>query len=237
MSRLAVSGRQVIAIYMYSPSGSTASTSISQTLSNTSDSTVKTRIDAWYKENIIDTGYSNFVSDNIFCNDREISKDPSKDSNNNYNSYNFTTLGYGKNPTLYKTYSRLGYAFSTRYPVFTCTQKSDAFTVSDTSVGNGKLKYPVGLITADEVTAAGSMSWSSNNSYYLRTGKNYYTMSPWYYHLSMSGAIMYFVSASGELSFETITTSLGVLPVINLSQEYISKMVGEGTKDSPYRLK
>lgn len=221
--------------YMYGPTGTTASTSKTQAQTNTVASTIKTKVDNWYKENIVDTGYSSNVSDNIFCNDRKVEEDPVTGSNGNYTSYKFTTLGYGKNPTLYKAYSRLGYSFTVRKPIFTCPAKNDAFTVNDKTRGNGALTYPVGLITADEVTAAGSMSTSVNNSFYLNKKGNYYTMTPWYFHLSQSGAIMYYVSGSGALYYGEVTSSFYIAPVINLKTTYTSAMRGNGTASDPYR--
>ena len=61
--------------------------------------------------------------------------------------------------------------------MLTCPQQNDAFTVSDTSKGNGALTYGIGLITTDEVVLGGG--WNSNNfDYYLYTGQYYLASSP-----------------------------------------------------------
>ena len=60
-----------------------------------------------------------------------------------------TGLGYGTQYTAYGAHVRMmGYTGTT--PTFKCPQKNDAFTVNDTSKGNGALTYSIGLITADE---------------------------------------------------------------------------------------
>ena len=131
--------------WMYGPAGADSSTSKEEAQTNTVDSTIKEVVDAWYKTNIVDAGYESAVSDTIFCNDRStpgISTTGWSDD---------TGLGYGQQLTAYGATARTrvwnGVASA---PTFKCPQKNDAFTVNDTSKGNGALTYPVGLITADE---------------------------------------------------------------------------------------
>src|SRR5699024_1280296 len=107
-----------------------------------------------------DAGYSDKVADVIYCNDRQI--------NTTYD----TALGYGTNDTRYMARYRL---HTNRSPILTCSQRNDAFTVDDTSKGNGVLTYPVGLITVDEVAMGGGDYTGSNSSYYLYTGNYYWT--------------------------------------------------------------
>jgi len=56
--------------WMYGGTKGTASTSKVQAHTNQTNSDIKTAVEAWYKSNIVDTGYSNYVHDAIFCNDR-----------------------------------------------------------------------------------------------------------------------------------------------------------------------
>ena len=123
-------------------------------------------------------------------------------------------------------------------PTFKCPQKNDAFTAYDTEKGNGDLTYPVGLITADEIVAAGSGKYAINNTqYYLYKSSNYvqWSLSP--YNMNSSGyAYMFNVSGSGQsYSSNVYYISGAVAPVINLSPEYVSSMVGTGTITDPYR--
>ena len=53
-------------------------------------------------------------------------------------------------------------------PDYKCSVASDKFTTT-TAKGNGKLSYPVGLISADEITFAGLPAGKTNNSFYLYT--------------------------------------------------------------------
>ena len=102
--------------------GSTKTTSYSQAHSNTYNSHVKIIVDDWYKTNIEETGYSEKVADVIYCNDRQI--------DTRYSS----ALGYGTNKTVYMAHGRI---YLNKTPKLTCSQKNDAFTVDDTSKGNG----------------------------------------------------------------------------------------------------
>ena len=204
--------------WMYGPAGTTASTSKAQAQTNTADSTIKGVVDAWYKTNIEDAGYGSAVSDITFCNDRST-----------------TGVGYGSAATNYGAYARMrvgfnGYTGAT--PTFKCPQKNDAFTVNDTSKGNGALTYPVGLITADEIVAAGSGKYrTTNTSYYLYRGLGYWSLSPYNY----SNACVFIVSNSGTLSSNNVTGSGAVAPIINLSYEYASTLIGDGTMENPYQ--
>ena len=197
--------------YMY---GSSAS-NYEQTHTNTYNSTIKSTIDNWYKTNIFDKGYSDKVADVIYCNDRSL----------------FSGAGYGSNQTIYSPYNRVR---TNRNPSLICSQKNDAFTVDDISKGNGALTYPVGLITADEISFAGGVHEMDNRSYYLYTGQNYYTMSPDDY----IGDPAVFVGGQefGGQEYglgDWITgTSAGVRPVLSLKSSVI--LTGSGTMTDPY---
>ena len=114
----------------------------------------------------------------------------------------------------------------------TCLQKNDAFTVSDTTNGNGALTYPIGLLTADETVLAGA--WSTENTeYYLYTGSQYWTASAGSYTTVAAGNRM--IDADGSSpNFSLVNLSIGVKPVINLKANSLTK--GIGTKDSPYTI-
>ncbi len=135
--------------YMY---GSAEASSYEETHVNINDSTIKTYLDKWYKENIVDKGYSDVITDEVFCNDRII------------DTTQGTSLGYGASQTYYNAYKRL---VTNRTPNLSCSQKNDAFTVTDKEKGNGDLTYPIGLISADEIVLAGGRWASSNTNYYL----------------------------------------------------------------------
>ena len=130
-----------------------------------------------------------------------------------------------------------GYTGAT--PTFKCSKRNDAFTVNDTSKGNGALTYPVGLITADEIVAAGSGKYkTTDTSYYLYRGESYWywSLSPFY--LSPNGyANILIVSTSSTLYNANVDSTNGAIaPVINLSSEYVKILRGTGTMTDPYQV-
>ena len=199
--------------YMYGGANGVASTSKEQAQTNETSSNIKIQLEAWYKENIVDTGYSKAINDEVFCNDRSFS------SNN-------TGAGWGTSKTYYGAYGRL--AAKNIQPSFKCPEKNDSFTEIDTSKGNGMLEYPVGLITADEIVAAGGKNGIIYNSYYLYKSSTYryWTLSPHSYHEIFA--------VSNGLSYDAVNSKCAIAPVINLSAEYANILIGNGTMESPY---
>ena len=94
-----------------------------------------------------------------------------------------TGLGYGTNVTAYGGFKR---NWVDRMPSLKCPNNNDKFTMSST-LGNGKLTYPVALITSDEIAYAGGSAYNYNTSsyianteFYLHTPSYYYwTLTPW----------------------------------------------------------
>ena len=217
--------------WMYGPRGNDSSTSKEEAQTNTADSTIKGVVDSWYKTNIEDAGYGSEVSDTLFCNDRST---PGKEVTGWKDD---TRLGFGSQNTAYGATSRTNMWNSvTSVPTFKCSQKNDAFTVNDTIKGNGALTYPVGLITADEIVAAGSGKYGiANTSYYLYRGSSYYywSLSPYYFYDTHS--YIFIVYKNGDLNSYGVNNDGAVVPVINLSVEYVSGLTGDGTIENPYQ--
>ena len=214
--------------YMY---GQTGASTYADAHANINDSTIKTYLDNWYKTNIVGTTNEQYLADNVFCNDRSISSNTPSDYNN---------LGYGTNATAYRWYY-FGHSYYNNKTMLMCPQKNDAFTVSDTTNGNGALTYPVGLLSTDEFVLAGG--WNvPNNGYYLYTGQHWWTSSP--YEFNGSGAMVrgvYSPDSSGEVvSFsyvihdDDIGLFYGVRPVFNLKADVLAE--GSGTASDPYRI-
>ena len=207
--------------YMY---GQTGASTYAAAHANTNNSTIKAYIDNWYKTNIVGTANEQYLADNVFCNDRSI-------SSNKPDSYN--NLGYGTNATAYRWYdgpwSSDGYNSNMR---LTCPQKNDAFTVSDTTNGNGALTYPVGLLSTDEIVLAGGWS-TSNSGYYLYSGQYWWASSP--VSFNRSGAYVRRVYSDGDAdSAYYVDGDNGVRPVFNLKAEVLVQ--GSGTATDPYRI-
>ena len=203
----------------------TSSKEVAQT--NTNNSTIKTYIDNWYKTNIVGTTNEQYLADNVFCNDRSIS------SSKLDGSY-FNNLGYGANATAYRWYygpwDSGGCNSSMR---LICPQKNDAFTVSDTTNGNGALTYPVGLLSTDEIVLAGGLE-DDNSGYYLYSGHEWWASSPGGFGANI--AIVRSVDSIGSASGGSGVNldRVGVRPVINLKAEVLTQ--GSGTAEDPYHL-
>lgn len=193
------------------------SKSYESTYTDEHDSTIKTKIDTWYKTNIQDKNYANYLSDNLFCNDRSIASGD----------------GFSLNATTY--YGAYQRNVNKKEPSYKCPRKIDQFTVSSTTtIGNGELTYPVGLLTADEVAYAGGKVGYDNREYYLATGQYYWLGSPSYFASGTAVADGWLVKSSGYLSpWNWLWSSTGVRPVINLKADTLIKG-GNGTATSPY---
>ena len=199
--------------YMY---GQTGASTYADTHTNANNSTIKTYLDTWYENNIKGTTNEQYIADNIFCNDRSFAP-------------NNTGTGAGTSNTYYRWYNFADNANNNK-TMLICPQKNDAFTVNDTSKGNGALTYGVGLVTTDEVVLAGGWS-SSNSNYYLHSGQNYWTMSPGYF--SGYYALERIVDSSGDADrYFLVYNPRGARPVLNLSPDVLKN--GNGTAKDPY---
>ena len=221
--------------WMYGPTGTAASTSKEAAQMNTVDSDIKKVVDAWYKKNIEDAGYGSAVSDTLFCNDRSTPGMTTTGWSSD------TGLGYGTNATAYGATARVGRwndIITAIVPTFKCPQKNDAFTVNDTSKGNGALTYPVGLIIADEIVAAGSGKYGiANRSYYLYKNSSYYYWSLSPYYFAAEKAYVFIVTKIGSMQEMNVDIAdLSVAPIINLSADYAGSMKGTGTMSDPYQV-
>ena len=193
------------------------SKSYESTYTDEHDSTIKTKIDTWYKTNIQDKNYAKYLNDNLFCNDRSIASGD----------------GFSLNATTY--YGAYQRNVNKKEPSYKCPRKIDQFTVSSTTtLGNGELTYPVGLLTADEVAYAGGKYGYDNREYYLATGQYYWLGSPSFFYSWLADACGWFVNPSGFLDhWLWVSASHGVRPVINLkATTQITE--GNGTVSNPY---
>ena len=192
--------------YMF---GTKGATTYANTHSNTTNSTIKTKLDSWYDTNIVNTGNEKYIADAIYCNDRSVS----------------SGTGIGTTTTSYAAQTRI----NNGTPTLKCANNSDKFTKS-TTIGNGKLTKMIGLITSDEVMYAGG-TVSTNKEYYLYSGSDYWTMTPYSY--ASGYAVVDRVRNHGFLSFYSVDSTRGaVRPVVSLKSDAISG--GSGTAASPF---
>ena len=193
--------------YMF---GTKGASTYEDTHSNTTNSTIKTKLDSWYDTNIVNTGNEKYIADAIYCNDRSVS----------------SGTGIGTTATTYAAQTRI----RNGQPTLKCANNNDKFTKS-TAIGNGKLTKMIGLITSDEVIYAGGKSGTYNQEYYLYSGAWYWTMAPYSY--ASGSASVNGVSAIGSLGSNNVNrTTSAVRPVVSLKSDAISR--GSGTAASPF---
>ena len=186
------------------------------------NSGIKNTLDSWYQTNIAKKGYGDKVSTEAgFCGDRE----PSTSSSTSNGAG-----GTGTTQTYYGGYIRL--VNSTKNPTLKCKNNEDMYTISGSSRGNKALTNPVGLITADEVSMAGGVYGDINKSYYLYTGQQYWTMSPYLFPTTNSHVHVFVVWLDGYLSGSPVLYTFGVRPVINIASDV--EITGSGTSSDPY---
>ena len=220
--------------YMY---GTAGSNTYAATHANTNDSTIKTYIDNWYKANFDEITTSK-LEDTVFCNDRSTKAYDAKTIGETSFS-SFGSLGYGKNASLYGAAHRASYWSNNPNPSLVCQNQNDKFTV-DSKNGNGKLTYPVGLITLDEVVLAGfNTKYSNTGDYddvtnYLYTNSIYWTFSP--VMLDARGyACVGYVYSAGYVHYDYVGGARGVRPVVSLISGTL--VTGSGTTTNPYVVK
>ena len=218
--------------YITIKDGKTIADAIEEMRKNTTNSAIKSVLDSWFDSTIktyfttLGKNYNSYLEDTVWCNDKSSQEEGSY--------YNFVRSGWypnGGSPNI-----RLRYGIYTRRangtPTLTCNNKNDAFTVNDTTNGNGALIYPIGLLTADEVILAGGSS-ANNDSYYLYTNLNWWTMTPYEYQ-DISN-----VSANGSLSWaanDPYYSFYGVRPSISIASSVKIAVGGDGTATAPYEF-
>ena len=170
---------------------------------NKTNSTIKDAIDTWYTNNM--TGYTEYLEDAVFCNDRSIS---------NHNGWNPN----GGSISSYLLFKNFNVTNNDLY----CTNITDRF-----SVGNekAKLTYKVGLMSAPEMNLLG------NNSI-RKTGQWYWLSSPYHFNSTTTAARYVYTDGNIDNSYGDIAVG-GVRPSISIAPtvEYLS---GTGSKTDPY---
>ncbi len=215
--------------------------SLSDDRTNTNDSTIKQTIDTWYENNLL-TNYDKYISKTaIYCNDRSIGSGTYIYSESFYYGA-YTRLRTNKTPT-YKC------GGNTSGGLFESTQAvEDKFSASTSGGGNGKLKYPIALMTVDEVAYAGGVYNTNLSSpyawYYTNstgssiTGTNqWWTLSPGFWGASYSTEWNVFGSNySGRLNTgRYVDYSDAVRPSISL-KSCTKWSSGDGTSSNPYTV-
>ena len=190
---------------------------------NTNNSNAKDKIDTWYASNM--NTVTSKLEDTIWCNDRSVGN-----GNNNGWIANGGDLSTDLN---YGAYQRSNYASNSstvkKQPSLACTNKNDAFTVSNGN-GNQKLTYPVALLTEDEMVLAGGLAGSSS-TFYLNNGSTYYwSLSP--SDLYDNHANEFFVTYGNVVNY-FVSGTAGLRPSVSLKPG-MPVISGDGTVSDPY---
>ena len=224
--------------YMYGTSGS-----LENNRTNTNDSIIKKKVDKWYENNLL-TGYDKYISKSaIYCNDRST-------QNNSYTTSQAFSFGASVRADVYDddkitpSYKCGDDGFG---GLFETTQAiADKFSASTEGGGNGQLKYPIALMTFDEVIFAGSVDYQHDlKSWYfinkenksITNDYNWWTMSP---STGSSRTSNYALRMENDQNTGFTGTSdvdnninRVIRPVISLS-DCIKIKAGDGTADFPY---
>ena len=233
--------------------GTTSASSFYGSHSNTTNSNAKILLEGWYSGTDVSSSavctscnfttivpllsninYTNKIVDYPFCNDRSI------EYPGTISSTVFTNLGYGTENTLYGSSRRLAtngisgttWSGNNAIPQYKCNNVlRDGFTLTSSFIGNKKISYPIGLLTADEAVYAGLSYNTSNTSNYLYTNDYYWTMSPF---KSDDGTVMLFnITNTGSLMDASASYEDKYYPVVSVKAT-TSVVSGLGTSSSPY---
>ena len=207
-------------------------TSLDTIRNNTTDSTIKTYVDNWYKNNL--TNYTKYLSTSaVYCNDRSLGTgqtySASSDSEFNFATYyrmDFDTKGAKANPS------------------YNCTDIRDAFSVDNTSA---KLDYPISLMTADEIAFAGGVAYKKMNTPYAWFDLNSVgsKVSYVWWSLSPSKLIQFWGPCTSVWSWSSssdtylfdyrVGLTYTVRPVLSL-KSCIKYSTGVGSATNPYTI-
>lgn len=201
---------------------------------NSTDSNAKATIEAWFESENLDghiAGTRNFeddLEDTVFCNDRSYYSGSLKGKDSDATPSGNTAYSY------HSAYGRNAVIVDGNYhPSLDCTNKDDAFTKSDTVSGNGKLAHKVGLITADELTMAGTGKNINGNSAYLYTGQNAWAASPHLFYSDSSAREFSWLSEIPSAYY--VYYPFGLRPLVSLKSGIeFADNGADGTSTNPY---
>ena len=206
-------------------------TSLDTIRNNTTDSTIKTYIDTWYQNNLIN--YTKYLSTSaVYCNDR---------SEGTGQTYNYTSSPSSK--FNFAPYYRMDYDTdgAAANPSYNCSDIRDAFSVDNTSA---KLDYPVSLMTADEIAYAGGVAfkkmntpyaWFISNSAGTQVSTSWWSLSPIGWNGSYAN-VWRWNSVIASLGSNRVNVADAVRPALSL-KSCIKYSTGNGTYNEPYEIK
>lgn len=198
--------------YMY---GIPRSSSYSEEHANRNKSLLMKALEYWYENKLIN--YSNQLADTVWCNDKSIS----------------SGSGYGSTNTYYSGWNRI---YGSSSPSLVCAggnNNSLSKFSATSSIGNGKLKYKIGILSADEVSFAGVGKSSDYPgdiiSYLLYDNNSMLTLTP----EKFLNNYPYMVVVYDNGFYEGYGNSGLIKPAIALKSN-VTISSGNGTQNNPY---
>ena len=202
-------------------------TSLDTIRNNTTDSTIKTYVDNWYKNNLIN--YTKYLSTSaVYCNDRSLGTGQTYSASSRFNFAPYYRIDYNTNG-------------AKANPSYNCTDIRDAFSVDNTSA---KLDYPISLMTADEIAFAGGVTdktmnkpyaWFMCNSLGTQVSSSWWSLSPNFWYGSYSN-VWYWRSDIASLNGRGVVFADAVRPAISLKSCNLI-YGGDGSANNPYIVK
>lgn len=208
--------------YMYGDTDAT----LAEARTNKNDSTIKAFVDNWYEKNF--TKYTKYLSkSSVYCNNRSVT---------NGEEYSLTSTFF------YSGYYRTHYTKGLFTEInFDCPDIKDAFSVNNTEA---KLKYPIALITGEEIVAAGgkvdtnaTVWYSLNSNNESITGDMWWsTMTPDYFNTTTSNVWRVVGTENlGRYRGGNVYYVNSVRPVISIASCALYSS-GDGSAESPYEV-
>jgi len=180
-------------------------------------------LDYWYYTNIEQEGYSDYIEDAVWCNDRST-----------YSLGRFNPDGGIVKEDVVDDLTFWGYKrLEQSSPNLTCSRNVDSFTVDELN-GNGNLDYSIGLLTSDEIMLAGGVLGSTTNTYYLNSGSDYWVNTPGSISHPIDYPSIISVNSLGNLGLVSSYDYLGVRPSISLKPGFTLAEGGDGSVSNPY---
>ena len=112
-------------------------------------------------------------------------------------------------------------------PTLSCP-KEYSYTV-DSALGNGRLKYPVATVTADELTYNGLKLKDTTSDSFIWINFSYWAITPYSYNKNM------YPNTKHALNENTFAYQAGARPVIAVNNTAVFK-TGNGERNTPYIL-
>ena len=214
------------AVYAISLSNGDTLETVKQEVFNNSDgadSDIKTVVDNWFRDNM--TSVASRIEDTVYCGDRTFSRGTLYGLTTEDLLYDWDGSEFGiesRSPDYHNTGNK---------PIVDCPRKVDSYTVGNT--GNGKLTYPVGLLTTDEAILGGAFPVTKDKPF--ESNGEFWTMTPDGVGRGFDWIVSTVGSNEGVIG-RSAGISLYVRPVISLT--HATKINGgNGTADKPFTLK